>query len=237
MKIMVWALVIGLAFAAHAWGQANLFTINGSVITGAALPLSGTLEIPAVVNGVPITEIAPNAFGGPYFNTKFFPGITNLIIPACVTNLGGNAFSGCSNLQGTYFLGNAPTNWQGAFQSEYIANPSALYYLNGTTGWGYIYTDKHGVKWAGGHAFFPWQPSIQLLATNSASLTVNWARGQTVVIEASDSPAGSAWVPVYTNTIPDAPLLTNCLPAAEISFTDPDQTNHASRFYRVRSAN
>jgi hypothetical protein len=55
--------------------------------------------------------------------------LTNLIVPASVTNLEFNVFSG-SGLTAIYFQGNAP-----AIASPYSQIPATAYYLPGTTGW------------------------------------------------------------------------------------------------------
>jgi hypothetical protein len=222
MKKMVWVVLLAIGGMIQAWGQADLFITSGTTITN-TLPLVGTAEIPSQINGVTITQIGPpliNQNGWVHFGTMFDYGLlTNLIVSASITNIGKASFGGATNLQNIYFLGNAPTVGIGAF------NRGTFYYLPGTAGW----------ETNSGRKAQPWLPSIQLAETNHNAVCVNWARGQSVVVEASASLAGSAWMPVVTNTIPDAPLLTNCLPAASFTFCDSDQTNHPAWYYRVRS--
>jgi hypothetical protein len=59
--------------------------------------------------------------------------------------------------------------------------------------------------------------------TNQFGLNINWASGQTVVVEAS------------TNLINWQPLQTNTLTTGSAYFSDPQWTNYPSRFYRLRS--
>jgi hypothetical protein len=53
---------------------------------------------------------------------------------------------------------------------------------------------------------------------------VNWATGQTIVVEASTSLSGSAWVVLQTHT----------LATGSFHFTDPTWRHVPSKFYRVR---
>jgi hypothetical protein len=61
--------------------------------------------------------------------------------------------------------------------------------------------------------------------TNPFSFNINWANGQTVVVEACTNLANPVWQPVQTNT----------LEIGTASFSDPQWTNYPNRFYRLRS--
>ncbi|MBO4337436.1 MAG: leucine-rich repeat protein, partial [Lachnospiraceae bacterium] len=72
---------------------------------------SGSLDIPASINGLPVTVISNNAF----YNCYKLKG--NLTIPDSVTTIGDGAFMNCSGLDGSLKLGkNVKTIGDNAFQ-------------------------------------------------------------------------------------------------------------------------
>jgi len=99
-----------------------------------------------------------------------------------------------------------------------------VYYLLGTTGWSYFLSQ---VSILGAL----WNPLIQTgdgslgVQTNQFGFNINWASGQTVVVEACTDLANPIWSPVGTNT----------LPGGSSYFSDPQWTNYPGRFYRIRS--
>jgi len=76
-----------------------------------------------------------------------------------------------------------------------------------------------------------WFPKMQTsdasfgVKDNQFGFNINWASGMTVVVEASTNLADPIWFPVRTNT----------LNSGSRHFGDPEWTNYASRFYRLRS--
>jgi hypothetical protein len=165
------------------------------------------------------------------------PAGTNLvsvIIPSSVTNIGNGAFVFLQNLKGVYFAGNAPAITESLVPSSLFGSSGGLfrggsvsavyyllvYYLPGTNGWDATY---------GGVPTAPWLPAMQTTDTNFGGQTnqfgfnIQWASGQTVVVEAS------------TNLIDWQPLQTNTLTASPATFSDLEWTNYPGRFYRLRS--
>lgn len=71
------------------------FTVNtsGNTITGIkqGANLSGSIEIPSIICGVPITAIDSSAFANQ-------TGITSITLPNTITSIGANAFENCTNL-------------------------------------------------------------------------------------------------------------------------------------------
>jgi BspA type Leucine rich repeat region (6 copies) len=173
--------------------------------------------------GKNVTTIGGGAFVG-------CSGLTNVTMPASVTTIsdsfllfGGRegAFETCPNLVGVYFQGNAPSVGQGIFWGN-PADPTTVYYLPGTTGWGLT---------LGGRPAVLWNPTVQ---TNDASFGVLQNRfgfnitstpDIPLVVEASTNIAAGLWVPLQSCT------LTN----GSIYFSDAEWTNYASRLYRIRS--
>jgi hypothetical protein len=61
--------------------------------------------------------------------------------------------------------------------------------------------------------------------TNQFGFNINWASGQTIVVEASEDLANHSW----------SPVATNILTGGSAYFGDPQWTNYPARFYRIRS--
>jgi hypothetical protein len=164
----------------------------------------------AILNGV--TQIPSYAF-------QSCPNLTSLTVPNSVTSIGSLAFNADPSLVAIYFQGNAPTVASFGFD---IQATVTVFYLPGTTGWD---TNLGGLPTA------LWLPQVQSndasfgVQTNQFGFNINWASGQTVVVEACTNFANPVWQPVQTNTIIDGTLY----------FSDPQWTNYPGRFYRLRS--
>jgi hypothetical protein len=169
---------------------------------------AGSYEIPDSV-----TSIRAYAFRG-------CTGLTNVIIPFGVTNIADWAFGQCYNLNGVFFYGNAPISAGGyVFDSDYNAT---VFHLPSTTGWE-DFANNTGIPVA------LWLPQAQTtgasfgVQTNHFGFNIQWASGQTVVVDAS------------TNLINWQPVQTNTLTTGTAHFSDPQWTNYPGRFYRLRS--
>ena len=158
-----------------------------------------------------VTSIEGSAFGDCF-------SLTNLMIPNSVTNIASDAFNfNSTNLANIYFLGNAPK----------MDKPSLFYYTNLT-----IFYLPDATGWSNSLAGIPaflWLPQIQAitassgLQTNQFGFNIQWASGQSVVVEAC------------TNILDWQPVETNTLTTGTSYFNDPQWTNYPSRFYRIRS--
>jgi hypothetical protein len=85
--LMLWRALLG-EIAAQDFTYTNT---NGTItITGYTGP-GGAVIIPGGINGLAVTSIGNNAFGG---NTT----LTSVIVPNSVTNIGGGSFAECANL-------------------------------------------------------------------------------------------------------------------------------------------
>ena len=99
-----------------------------------------------------------------------------------------------------------------------------MYYLPNTTGWD-LYALLSGIPTA------LWLPQVQTsstsfgIQTNQFGFNMNWAGGQTVVVEACTDLSNPVWQPVQTNK----------LTGGSAYFSDPQWTNYPGRFYRLRS--
>jgi hypothetical protein len=116
--------------------------------------------------------------------------------------------------------GNAPSLGLNVFFDD----PNVIvYYLPGTTGWS-TFNHNSGLAPA-----VPWNPQAQTgdgffgVQNHQFGFNINWASGQTVVVEAS------------TNLVNWQPVQTNTLTTGTAYFSDPHWTNYSGRFYRLRS--
>lgn len=141
--------------------------------------------------------------------------LTNVVIGSGLTSIGFQVFSYCVNLTGVYFTSNAPAMNSDVFDDD---NAAVAYYLPGTMGWGAIFD---GLPTA------PWLPQIvaDAVRTNQFSFYIDWADGQSVVVEGCTNLSNPVW----------SPLQTNMLTSNSWFFSDPNWTNYPIRFYRASS--
>ncbi len=139
--------------------------------------------------------------------------LTNVVIGSGLTTLGFQDFAYGSSLAGIYFTGNAPGTDSDVFDADSAA---IAYYLPGRTGWSATFDGLPTALWL---------PRIVATAVraNQFSFYVDWASGQSVVVEGSTNLSQPVW----------SPLQTNLLTSSSWLFTDPQWTNHSSRFYRA----
>lgn len=140
--------------------------------------------------------------------------LASLTIPENVTAVLGGAFQSCTNLASLYFSGNAPYYGYAAFDG---AASATIYYLPGTSGWGSTFAGRPTVLW---------NPTPQITApADPFSFTITGSSNLVVVVEAATSLTSPDWTPVSTNTLTDGSSTSS----------DPQSSNHPTRFYRLRS--
>jgi BspA type Leucine rich repeat region (6 copies) len=170
-----------------------------------------------------VTNIDGGAFSG-------CTSLRNITIPDSVLNIGCVAFDSCTNLTEIHFQGNAPMlppppSPDGVGGCSVFSGDDSLtvYYLPGTTGWGPTFGERPTALWE-----LPYPVILNLSpgfgVQNNAFFRISWATNVPVVVEASTSMVNPTWFPMSTNTLTDGWAY----------FSDPDWTNYASRFYRVR---
>ncbi len=194
-------------------------------LTGITIPDSVTaIGIGAFFNCTGLTSITiPNSVSSIEPDTFYAcTSLTNATIGSGVTSIGYFAFMSVNHLT-VYFLGDAPSAYSSFSALEGDPFPTC-YYLPGSTGW-----DDFSIS--NGLPIALWLPQVQTgdanfgVQTNQFGFNINWASGQTVVVEASTNLSNPVWQPVQTNTLTGGTSYCN----------DPQWTNYPGRFYRIRS--
>jgi len=212
------------------------YTVPESITNVGSYAFMDSDNLFSITLGTNVQSIGDSAF-------QFCFNLTSIALPNSVTNLGfsvffddfsltnaviGSGLSGsglstvgfddfvnCFNLSAVYFTSNAPAMNSDVFDGD---SEATAYYLPGATGWG---TNFDGLSTA------VWLPQIVNTAvrTNQFSFYVDWAGGQTVVVEGCTNLSRPVWVPVQTNL----------LASSSWYFSDPHWTNYPNRFYRAFS--
>ena len=145
-------------------------------------------------------------------------GLTSVMIPSSVTNIGDYAFA-WTPLQQVYFQGNAPAIGLQAFAEGHA---KFLYYLPGTSGWSSPFVGCTAVLWNPQMLTSNGNFGVQ---TNRFGFDITGTPNIPLVVEASSDLAGASWNALLACT------LTN----GSIYFSDPYSTNYPTRYYRIRS--
>jgi hypothetical protein len=226
-----------LAMATMGQAALNFTTNNGTIMITAPSCTSGAVIIPITFNNLPVTAIGSYAFSAcrslsnitiPNSITnigdvafEYCESLTSITIPGSVSSIGQSTFQGMTNLTSLYFEGNSPNLGNQPFSTILINDTNVtVYYIPGTTNWT-NFAQQTGITPV------VWKPQVQScgVQSNCFGFNVNWAHGQTVVVEACTNLLTPTWAPVLTN------ILTN----GSFYFSDVDWMNYPGRYYRVRS--
>ena len=195
-------------------GLSGSYAIPDSVTSIESNAFESCRSLTSVTIPNSVTNIGKSAF---YDCTR----LTSVTIGNSVTSIGNYAFYGCTSLTSVYFQGNAPTADSTVFNSD----PTTVYYLPGTTGWGATFGGAPTALWLLANPLILSSGSNLGVQSNTFGFTISWATNTTVVVEASSNLANAVWFPVATNT------LTN----GSLYFSEPLQTNTSGLFYRISS--
>jgi hypothetical protein len=173
------------------------------------------VTIPGSVNDLPVTAIGTEAFQDDYSTVgtvnipnsvtsigtnafAFCTYLTKVLVGSGVTNIANYAFDGCNELEGVYFLGNAPGG--GNSEVVYVEQNTTNYYLPATSGWSNTYSGYPAVPWnpfpALGITTYSNQPVLffPVPAPFPASIGTNY------VMQMTTNLASGKWVTV-TNSV------------------------------------
>jgi hypothetical protein len=202
----------------------NTLKIPESVTHIGQNAFSGCRNLPAIRIPSGVTTIGYNAFA-------YLPQLASITIPRSVTFLATDVFEACRNLTTVYFEGNAPTP-----EPWWLSDNSTALYLPGTTGWKSTFAGRPTAAWKLPHPMIlPLAPQPGLgAAAQEFGFVISWATNAAVVVEAAESPTSSHWVPISKHSLRYSSCSTN-KSNGWISFTDPEATRPAARFYRLRS--
>jgi hypothetical protein len=147
-----------------------------------------------------------------------------MVIPKSVTSIGAFCFGYSSNLAALYFEGDAPTVDLGAFTVLSQGDPTTVYYLPGTQGWGPIFASQPTAWWVLSSPVLLNSQAALAVQGDGVSLAVSWATNSSVVLEACTNLVTPIW-----ETLGTKPLIDGT-----VGFRDSQWTNYPARFYRVR---
>lgn len=203
-------------------GRAGSYTIPDTVtlIQHSAFSDCGGLTQVRIPNGV--TRIEHRAFFG-------CAALNSVTLPATVEYIGEADFLGCTKLHDLYFLGYLPYIGVPGFGGDSEIRLSGgselvVYHLAGIA-------IVQGMTRLGHRPIAPWLPKMRVLETGRNGkngpfgFDVEWAPGQSVVIEAATDLARPDWTPLHTIRLIAEPT----------EFTDTNSINNSRRFYRLRS--
>ena len=189
-------------------------TIPGGVTNTGNSTFAGCVSLTNVIIAPGITSL-----GGGMFQSC--SSLVNVSLPATVTNIGSQAFYGCTNLNGLYFGGCTPGLGFEALPPVTNSPLATCYYLPAATGWATTFD---------GLPTQVWNPQMQSpgnlfgAQSNCFGFHISASTNLTVVVEACDGFTDPFWQTLQTITLTNG---TAC-------FYDPQFTNYAGRFYRLR---
>jgi hypothetical protein len=196
------------------------FAFNYSGITSITIPYGVTNIGYLAFNECGLTNVTiPGSVQ--VLDDSIFSGcedLTYVTIAAGISNISYDMLSYCTNLSGVLFQGNAPV--VSGFSTDgptFAGDPNAAaYYLPGTTGWSNTYQGIPAVEW---------NPAIAPggMQNGQFGVTVTGNTNIPIQLQACTNLSSPVWTPL-TNV-----NLTN----GSFYFSEPVQSNAASRFFRV----
>jgi hypothetical protein len=190
---------------------------DGMVSKGVVGAFSGCSGLTNVVLGDGLRYLGDGAF----FSCS---SLASIAIPEGVTHIGDVCFAYSPNLTAAYFRGDAPSVSPSAFVFLTETDPTTVYYLPGTAGWGPSFASRPTAFWQ--------LPNPVILSTapglgahgDGFGFTVSWATNTSVVVEACTNLFEPVWQAVATEPLAEG----------TVDFRDPQLLSFSNRFYRIR---
>jgi hypothetical protein len=156
---------------------------------------------------------------GAFFSCSSLASIT---IPNSATHIGDVCFAFSPNLTAAYFQGDAPSVGPTAFVLLSQADPTTVYYLPGTMGWGPTFASRPTALWL---------LANPVILTTSLGVydggfgfRVSWATNASVAVEATTNLLNPVWQTLFIEPLVDG----------WFDFRDPQWMSISNRFYRAR---
>lgn len=157
--------VTSIGYQAFYWENSWQYNYGDLDVTSVTIPSGVTnigeeaFAVCEALLSVSIPNSVTSIGYGAFQNCNVLPSVT---IPSGVTNIGDYAFYSCPDLTTVFCKGNAPTlGGPNVFSGEASADPTTVYYLQGTTNWGSTYGGCPAVMQA------QWY-----VATNNGTITI-----------------------------------------------------------------
>ncbi len=136
-----------------------------------------------------------------------------------VGSIGDFAFSGCDDLTGLFFRGNAPA----ASEYLFLDNPTAnIYRLPTRDGWLTTFGGRPTSLWPA--QILPAGPGFGS-SGGRFEFAISWPEDRELIVETIESLQDPSWTPLSTNSVT----------GGWAHFEDLEAARHPSRFYRVRT--
>jgi hypothetical protein len=224
------SLVLPLLLPLAASAQFNYDTNSGGLsitITGYT-GSGGSVTIPAATNGLPITGIAAFAF-------FFDQNVTNVTIPANITNIGEAPFDDC---QGLKAISVNPTNLYYSSAGGVLFNETQTTLIQYPCGTGGVYTVASSVTNIGYSAFLG--ATLTAISVSPENLNYSSINGvlynyaQTMLLQCPAGASGSYTVPAGVASIATA-AFEYCVKLASVSISASVTSIGGDAFYDASS--
>lgn len=184
-------------------------------LTQIEIPPSVVMIGPAAFSGCTRLQEVSLPAGLRFIGINAFQGcqsLSRIYLPSSVESISASAFFGCESLRDVYVDGPPPA----AGERLQLSLPAIVHYPADIPGWGEMFA---------GLPTRPWFPEVSVdrkpAPDAPMELTVHWAEGRTVILEASPRLDPTVWTPVSTQ------VLTNHTARYRVTTTTgPDQQFH-----------
>ncbi|MBN9692603.1 MAG: leucine-rich repeat domain-containing protein [Verrucomicrobia bacterium] len=166
-------------------------------LTQIKIPPSVVMIGPAAFSGCTRLQEVSLPAGLRFIGINAFQGcesLSRIYLPSSVESISASAFSGCESLRDIFVDGPPPV----AGERLQLSLPAIVHYPADIPGWGETFA---------GLPTRPWFPEVSVdrkpAPDAPMEITVHWAEGRTVLLEASPRLNPTVWTPVSTQVLTD----------------------------------